>query len=159
MPFSADLEEFAKAANESLDKTVRMVTLELFSSVIKSTPVGNPDLWASLNPQTDIDTRETTRRDAPDGYVGGRARGNWQTTTMIPAQGVIDGVRSGESAESELESRCGGYGEITYLTNNLPYIMRLEEGWSTQSPPQAMVRRNFRRIRAMIARAVSKNKV
>jgi len=127
--FSGDIAAFANKAGESLDKTVRMVTLELFGSVIRSTPV---------------DT--------------GRARGNWQTTTSSPASGELDN-RSESSALSELQQNAGGVGTVTYMANNLPYIKRLEEGWSTQSPPHAMVRANFTRIESIVANAARQNKV
>ena len=129
MSFSGDIAAFANKAGESLDKTVRMVTLELFGSVIRATPV---------------DT--------------GRARGNWQTTTGSAASGELDN-RSESSALSELQHNAGGLGTVTYLSNNLPYIKRLEEGWSTQSPPYAMVRANFTRIESIVANAARRNKV
>jgi len=128
MSFSADLAAFAAKSGESLDKTVRMVTLELFGSVIRSTPV---------------DT--------------GRARGNWQTTVQSPASDEVDRPQS--MAEAELSANAGGVGSVTYLANNLPYIYRLEMGWSNQSPPYAMVRGNFTRIQSMINAAVTQNKV
>jgi hypothetical protein len=37
--FSADISAFAKRAGESLDNTVRGVTIELFAGVIRTTPV------------------------------------------------------------------------------------------------------------------------
>lgn len=127
--FSADLASFARLANESLDKIVREVAEELGSAIIKSTP------------------RDT-----------GRAMGNWQTTTGTPAADEID--RTGETgALAELKQNVGGVGTVTYITNNLPYIMRLEQGWSDQSPPYAMVRGNMARIQQNIAEAVRKNKV
>ena len=143
MSFSADIAAFANKAGESLDKTVRMVTLELFGSVIRMTPVGNPSLWQ--NPPL-------------SGYVGGRARGNWQTTVGSPAGGEL-GIRSESAAIAELEQNCGKVGTVTYMANNLPYIKRLEEGWSTQSPPYAMVRANFTRIESIVANAARQNKV
>lgn len=129
MSFSADIAAFANKAGESLDKTVRMVTLELFGSVIRATPV---------------DT--------------GRARGNWQTTVGSAAIGDLDN-RSESSALSELQQNAGGVGTVTYLSNNLPYIYRLELGWSDQSPPYAMVRANFTRIESIVANSARKNKV
>lgn len=128
MSFSADIAAFAQKAGESLDKTVRMVTLELFGSVIRGTPV---------------DT--------------GRARGNWQTTVQSPASDEVDRPQS--AAIAELSANAGGVGSVTYLANNLPYIYRLEMGWSNQSPPHAMVRGNFTRIQSMINAAVTQNKV
>jgi len=127
--FSADIAAFAQRAGESLDKTVRNVTIELGTAVMKDTPIDE-----------------------------GRAKGNWQTTVGSPAAGIID--RIGESGSlSELTQNAGGAGSVTYIANNLPYIYRLELGWSNQSAPYAMVRGNFTRIESMINSAVQKNKV
>ena len=129
MSFSADIAAFANKAGESLDKTVRMVTIELGSAIIRGRPVDE-----------------------------GRARGNWQTTTGTAATSELD--RNGESGSlSELTQNAGGAGSVTYIANNLPYIYRLELGWSNQSAPYAMVRGNFTRIESMINSAVQKNKV
>lgn len=129
MTFSADIAAFAQKAGESLDKTVRMVTIELGTAVMKDTPIDE-----------------------------GRAKGNWQTTTGHPATGIID--RIGEDvAIAELVQNAGGAGTVTYIANNLPYIYRLELGWSDQRAPYAMVRGNFTRIQSMINAAVTKNKV
>ena len=45
MTFSSDVKRFSENAKKKLDEQVRGITLELFSSVIMSTPVGNPELW------------------------------------------------------------------------------------------------------------------
>lgn len=130
MSFSGDIEAFARKSGESLDKTVRSVTIELGTAIIKGTPVDE-----------------------------GRAKGNWQTSTGAPKTGELD--RTGDSASiSELQQNAGGAGTVTYIANNLPYIYRLEFGWSKkQSAPYAMVRGNFTRIESMINAAVQKNKV
>lgn len=127
MTFSADITKFAEKAELSLDKTVRMVTVELFSSVIKGTPIDE-----------------------------GRARGNWQTTTQSPATGEVE--RNESAAQAELTQRVGGAGSVTYLTNNLPYIERLENGWSKQAPA-GMVRVNFTRVETLISNIAKQNKV
>lgn len=129
MTFEADIAAFAKAAGESLDATVRAITIELFSGVIMSTPV---------------DT--------------GRARGNWQTTTETPATGEVD--RTGETGSiAEVHAKSGGVGSVTFLTNNLPYIMKLEEGHSDQSPPYAMARGNFERVQSIVESEARRNRV
>lgn len=129
MTFEADIAAFAKAAGESLDATVRGITVELFTGVILSTPV---------------DT--------------GRARGNWQTTTETPAVGDVD--RIGEAgAIAEAHAKAGGVGTVTFLTNNLPYIMKLEEGHSEQSPPYAMARGNFERVQSIVEAEARRNRV
>ena len=130
MSFASDVAKFARLTNSSLDETGRAIALELFSSVIKDTPV---------------DT--------------GRARGNWQTSIGTPKDGEVD--RTGEGAalaEVSRETANFGMGKVVYLANGLPYILRLEYGWSKQQPG-GMARRNAARIQSIVRKAVAENKV
>jgi len=129
--FSADIEGFAKRAGASVDETLRAVALELFGSVIKDTPV---------------DT--------------GRAKGNWQTALGAPASGEIDRLGDG-AALAEVRSVSAQFGgdKTIFLTNNLPYIRRLEyDGWSDQAPA-GMVRKNVARIQSIVAKEARANKI
>ncbi len=131
MGFSDDVRRFTAKTTEAHDKIARVATLELFSGVIKATPV---------------DT--------------GRARGNWQTTVGSPAKGRLEREdKSGSEAIAEVEAKTPeGTGQVTYLSNNLPYIMELEEGSSKQAP-EGMVKRNMDRVQKMVDLAIRKNKV
>lgn len=131
MSFSGDIRNFAKDATGAHNKITRAATLELFSGVVKSTPV---------------DT--------------GRARGNWQTAVGSPVAGEIDREdKGGSKAIAEIvEKSPEGAGQVTYLTNNLPYIFALEEGSSTQAP-EGMVRKNFDRVQRIVNKAIAKFKV
>lgn len=127
--FAADIEAFAKKANMSLDKTVRGIELKLLGAIVKTTP------------------KDT-----------GRAMGNWQTTTEAPATGVL-GIRSQAEAIAEIKSASKGAGSITYMANNLPYIYRLENGWSSGTPPGAMVKMNFERVAQIVNESARENRV
>ena len=130
MSFASDVAKFAKLTNASLDETGRAIVLELFGSVIKDTPV---------------DT--------------GRAKGNWQTTIGTPASGTTDRLGEAEAlAEVSQEAASFGAGKVIYLSNGLPYILRLEYGWSKQQPG-GMARRNAARIQSIVRKAVSEHKV
>lgn len=131
MTFSSDFAKFAKLTNSSLDETGRAVALELFSSVIRDTPV---------------DT--------------GRARGNWQTSIGTPKESEIDRDGSGPAlAEAARETSKFGMGKLVWLSNNMPYIYRLEFlGWSKQAP-SGMARKNVARIQSIVRKAVAENKV
>ena len=113
------------------DKIVRTATLELFSGVIKSTPV---------------DT--------------GRAKGAWQCSVNAPKPGQSERLDpSGGAALAEVNANTPqGAGQVTYLANNLPYIERLEYGHSKQAP-NGMVRINMDRVSKMVEKAVAKHKV
>ena len=134
--FTLDLQRFAKNAGVTVDKRVREITKGLLSSIIRRSPVGDPLLW---------------KHKAPKGYVGGRFKGNWQTTQGTPQLGVTARIDpSGMMAIAEMVENIGGAGSITYMTNNLPYAQRLEyDGWSGQAP-EGMVRVNMARIEAVL---------
>lgn len=131
MSFSKDIGRFAAKAVQAHGKITRAATLELFSGVIKDTPV---------------DT--------------GRARGNWQTSVGSPATGELDrDDKSGAQALAEAQQKIPpGAGQVTLLTNNLPYIEALERGSSKKSP-EGMVRKNVDRVQRMVDAAIRKNKV
>ena len=144
MSFTADLSAFALRGTAALDKRVRAITTELFSSVIMSSPVGDRELW-----KRHIEHPNWALQ--PKGYVGGRFRGNWQTTQDVPAMGVTARIDpTGAMAIAEVAERMGGAGSITYMANNLPYAQRLEyDGWSGRAP-EGMVRVNMARLEAIL---------
>ena len=113
MGFALQVENWEQRTTEELRTIMRKVALELFTRVIMRSPV---------------DT--------------GRFRGNWQVEIGSPASGVLDRFDvSGSEAISEATSvveRWEGDTAI-FLVNNLPYAMRLEDGWSGQAA-QGMVR-------------------
>jgi hypothetical protein len=129
MSFSGDIRSFTTKTTQAHGKIARVATLELFNGVIRATPV---------------DT--------------GRARGNWQTSVGAPVNGEI--AREGDAAAlAEVEAKTPqGAGQITYLSNNLPYIDELENGSSKQAP-EGMVRKNMDRVQRMVETAIRKNKV
>tara|TARA_R110000764_G_scaffold60499_5_gene129858 strand:+ start:732 stop:1127 length:396 start_codon:yes stop_codon:yes gene_type:complete len=131
MSFQDDMSDFEQQVAQAHDKIARSVTIELFSSIVKSTPVKT-----------------------------GRARGNWQTSVDSPKAGEIDrDDRGGTSAITEVVSETPpGMGQETFLTNNLPYIDSLENG-SSQQAPAGMVRKNFARIIRILNQAVANFRV
>jgi len=76
----------------------------------------------------------------------GRARSNWIASVGSPASAVIDAYAPGEAGSTEAAntqaamdqaaSVISGYdaGEEIHITNNLPYIQRLNDGYSAQAP-------------------------
>lgn len=138
--FALDLKAFRLRTLDKNEKVRRAVVLSLFRSIIESTPVGNPELW---------------KTPPPPGYVGGRARGNWQTSTGTPPSDPVDRVDpQGTEAADEVKRNMGKNGETVSLTNNLPYIHRLEyDGWSSQAP-NGMVRINVKRVKKNLKKLI-----
>jgi hypothetical protein len=119
-------------ANGKVDLVIRKATIELFGSVIKMTPV---------------DT--------------GRAKGNWQCTVGERASSQTErldgsslGSTNGSSAFADVVATVPNAGQIVWLTNNVPYIQKLEydppgKGGSTQAPG-GMVRLSIRRFGSIL---------
>ena len=145
------LRDIERIAGDRMDKVVRGTLLDLSRRIVLRTPVGNPDLWITnvAGPDEPADYRDyISERGFPEGYAGGSARGNWQTSLGAPASGEVD---STDKAGVKTLAKMWGDtklapGNVWYLTNNLPYINRLEfDGWSTQSA-EGMVRISLREL-------------
>lgn len=129
MSFTLDVKAFCEKAKKNPETVMRSVTLKLFSAIIKASPV---------------DT--------------GRFRGNWQTTGVTPATGLIAGVdptgNKAVNSAATFITNAPGWDTFT-LTNNLPYAERLEYGWSKQAPV-GMVRANIARFQQLINEEAAK---
>jgi hypothetical protein len=67
----------------------------------------------------------------------GRSKGNWQASIGEPAQGNLDAIdKDGAATISRCIASLEGLKpyEIIYISNNVPYIVHLEEGSSQQAP-------------------------
>tara|TARA_R110000850_G_scaffold275207_1_gene414165 strand:+ start:33114 stop:33509 length:396 start_codon:yes stop_codon:yes gene_type:complete len=128
MKFSKSLQRFAEKAGGSVDQTVRGVTLALFGAVIRDTPVDQ-----------------------------GRLRGDWQTTVDQPATGQSGRVdKSGAQAMAEVVANTPEKaGQVTILTNNMPYCELIENGGSQKSP-EGMMRKNVDRFERLLAAEAKK---
>lgn len=112
---------------ERVERVVRGAILDTYSDVIQRSP---------------FDT--------------GRFIGNWTVAYGNPDLST-KGVSSRGAALQAGESKLATYkaGLYVYLTNNLPYAKRLEEGWSDQAPNGivSLATQNFRKY--LINRAKS----
>ena len=124
MSFSSDVSRIAKDMGESVENVAAATFIELFSAVIKQTPVDE-----------------------------GRARGSWQTTKNTPASGDVNRKGSAAIAEAHFtvgkpglyyltsnlpymeKLEFGGYGPGPKTTG----------GFSLQAP-RGMVRINVKRL-------------
>lgn len=123
MTFASDIAKFAAKTEQNLDQVRRGVFLQIASDVINRTPV---------------DT--------------GRARGNWQATINAPARGTTTSAsQSAAIVQAQAIAQNAKGDQALYLTNNLPYIRRLEFGYSNQAP-QGMLRLAVQNFRAALAK-------
>jgi hypothetical protein len=121
--FNRSLEEFHKRdVVDAASMLVRRVAFAIDRQLVMSTPVGNPDLW---------------KRPAPKGYVGGRARANWIPTLNVPATAAVEKRdKAGAATMALLAPVTADFklGDQIWLSSNIKYIQRLNEGHSTQAP-------------------------
>ncbi|MCO5355062.1 HK97 gp10 family phage protein [Acidovorax kalamii] len=142
MGFAADLNKMCARAGDKAELVVRRTALELQSGMVEKSAVGDPSGW---------------KGPAPEGYTGGRFKGNWQVGI-----GVINTVtdspldKGGEStiARAKIALENWKPGQTIYLSNSLPYGRRLEyEGWSAQCPA-GMVRLTVQAYSDAVKKAV-----
>lgn len=137
MAFAAALAAFESDAMSKVDKATRAIALEVFRRIILKTPVKT-----------------------------GRARNGWVCTIGAPAVAMAKGEdwfqgqevgnydKSGRAAIEEAANQIMGWDServAVYLTNNLPYIQRLENGWSGQAP-RGMVALTLAEVDGIVAR-------
>ncbi len=120
--FALDLKRFGEVTEEQARMIFQKISLDLDARIVLGTPV---------------DT--------------GRARGNWFPTVGTPS-GRVDlkaADKSGAAAIGAAQGVVAGVklGDVIWFTNNLPYILPLENGHSGQAP-QGMVDINLNAVAA-----------
>jgi hypothetical protein len=106
--FEDQLRAFQVKTERKLDEVPRRVVFEMFQRIVFKTPVDE-----------------------------GRARSNWQPSIGSPATGTIEAPdKSGNAtiAKAKAILAIANAGDTIYLSNNLPYIRRLEEGGYPDGP-------------------------
>lgn len=128
MSWESDWKKIESKIDRTLDQGIRATILELSTAIIKDTPAKT-----------------------------GRARGNWQASIGRGATGEVSVVnkRAGEAkAIAEVNQKASvAVGDLYYLTNNVPYIERLEYGWSKQAPG-GMVRKNMQNFNRLLVKNI-----
>lgn len=123
--FTIDLKRFGKLTRDKATIVFKKVALDLDSRIVFSTPV---DL--------------------------GRARGNWFPSINLPSNNVSLNTfdKNGGATVAKIAGTVSGakLGDTLWLSNNLDYIGKLENGSSTQAP-QGMVAVNVAAVSSFYA--------
>lgn len=120
--FALQIQQFIDKTNSNKDLVVRAILMQIDSRLVNRSPVGDASYWKSKPPK---------------GYTGGRFRGAWSMSIGSPSTSLSrvidkDGTATiGSHASVVAAARAG---DVIYLTNNLPYAQRIEQGWSRQAP-------------------------
>lgn len=127
--FSADIRKFGIKTKKQFVFVVQYTALELDSRVVMRTPVDF-----------------------------GRARANWQVTFGSPGVWKSKDINwQGSLARAKAKIATWDKSGDIFLTNNLPYIGRLENGWSAQAP-NGMVSRTVVEFDSIVAEAIARSK-
>lgn len=126
--FALAIGRWVEKQKGNLDAIVRKIELDISARVIMRTPVRT-----------------------------GRARANWFPSQGAPSASVTTGTDpSGGTTIATVASfgRSLSGPRTFFLTNNLPYIERLEHGWSRQAP-SGMVGLTVREFQAIVGDAAA----
>jgi len=108
---------------ESFNRRIRAIAQDLPKNTSATASEAALRVLSVVVPATPVDT--------------GRARGNWQTSIGSPIYNET--TRVDKSGRAEIAAAAGRLrakppGATIYITNNVPYIGRLNDGYSAQAP-------------------------
>lgn len=126
MGFGADMDRFKNKTVSRSKQAVEYICFNMSNQIITLTPV---------------DT--------------GAAKNNWQASIGSPNRSAKnDTDKNGSGSRSDANSTSKkAYGNIYYFVNSLPYIKRLENGWSKQAA-SGMVMITVSRFRNVFKKAI-----
>lgn len=144
--FGDQFRQFAEKTDERANAVVKKIVFDISTGLVLKTPVGDPKYWKS---------------PPPPGYVGGRARGNWQyglNAANVFNESPID--KSGNATISRVAQEMPeeALGKVHYITNSVPYIEPLENGHSWRQAPNGMVHITVLEFDGIVGAAISELK-
>jgi len=144
--FKLQLDEFVdEEVMGTALKLQRDIMMDLLGKLIMNTPVGLRQRW-----ENNIKRQAKGLPLVPKGYVGGHARKNWQVTINRPAVQELTGQdKSGRETQQRGLQQIASINKpvIGYITNLVPYIERLEQGWSKKVKPNGFVKQALQQVR------------
>lgn len=122
MSWSKDLKNIIIKNENLTEKQLRAGMIDAANTVILGSPVGNKSLWKNPN-------------SAPDGYVGGSYR-SAHRISINRITTADNGIESQGTTMMRLDGELARFkiGETLFMTNPLPYAVRIEYAHSSQAP-------------------------
>jgi hypothetical protein len=153
--FALDITKWAReTVPAEVAKLQRTITAEALTLIVQATPVGNNTTWKHNVERAAKGKTPASRAPLPKGYVGGHARKNWQVTIGTPARTAIPGQDAGGNGAISTGLQVAASIKeptVAWIANPLPYMERLENGWSKQAP-RGMVAQALATLAAKYAR-------
>lgn len=187
--FAAQIREFAEQAQGALNTTVREVVIEIGTSVVRMSPVGDPELWAENaiakqyndevarhNSALRADPANLTKAGrlrpgrkandsmevkAAEGYVGGRFRGNWHISLDVIEDVTFD--EPDPSGAGTIAAMVAAMGD--FKAGQIAYILNNLpyavplEYGHSTQAPAGMVRITIERFQQIVDEAARNNQV
>lgn len=122
------------SVQSDLDRAYKKKVVGLTEAVTRKTAF---DIDAELVQQTPVDT--------------GRARSNWLPSINTPRNDTVEA-----GAKPDILPVISSYkiDETICIANNLPYIERLNNGWSQQAPTPSWVEATVAKYRSQMKRSI-----
>lgn len=132
--FAAALAESERELAREYKLFVNKIALELFRGVVMMSPVADPDTW----------------KHPVKGYIGGRFRSSWTLALTKPDDSVSpegqESYPTPDMAAAVATLMARDAYQVIWVSNNLPYAQRLEEGWSRRQAPHGMMKVTLARL-------------
>ncbi len=148
MSFSRSIEAFVQKTGVKADLVVQKVALDCFAGVIIRSPVDTGRFRASWR----ISVNQIDLSFEEEGQVESGA-----LETKGQVQSARRTIKLARRLQTEVGTEIAGtihFGDIVYISNNLPYAEPLENGWSDQAP-QGMMKNTFQEVIASFDRDVA----
>lgn len=126
------------SVKSDLDRAFKRKVIGLTEKVVRKTAF---DIDNDLVQQTPVDT--------------GRARSNWLPSLNLPRNDTVEA-----NAKPPIEPVLSGYkiGDTIFIANNLPYIERLNNGWSKQNVTPSWVEATVQKYKRRMKQAIAEVK-
>lgn len=126
--FSRNITEFVARTKVSADLVLRKLALDCLRGVILKSPVDTGRFRASWRVGVNV-------IDSSVAAKGTVASGALETKGQIGgAKKALKDARAAQLVEANALIEGAQFGDAIFVTNNLPYAQRLEDGWSMQAP-------------------------
>ena len=147
--------DMAQATQEVWQRSqilIARLALRASAKIRARTPVGLVDPTTGRYLPTMSMEAARKAQAAKAGVPSGRARGNWNLS-IGAADGTYDWERKDPSGTAQTmlhqqQALAIKVGDRVFIANGLPYIRRLEYGWSAQAP-EGMVRLTFEELKPL----------
>lgn len=139
MSFASDIAKFANKTGQNMQQVKRVVFFQLAESIVQLTPVDTGRAKGNWQPSKGEFKSGTIASEFPGSVVG--------SASDSAGRSVMDGVKAITSDTKGDETLC--------LVNNLPYIKRLEDGYSQKQSPSGMVGLTVQRFNTALKSAVA----